>query len=150
MPTEKEYYQKSNQMYEMSKAFYNTQENRLVYVKNSSNSYDNEYFKYFNSACLSSATKVARIKLRSAEYMQCSHYLESWVLNSKEKGQLISLLNAPYSRDARITNWQQIIVTYNDDFFNIDPEETISNTYNKDAFPQALSIAMEMPNYKEL
>ena len=149
MSVEKEYYQKLNQMFEMSKAFHSNQENRLVWVENP-NSYNNEYFKYFNSARLSSATKVARIKLRSAEYVQHSDYLESWVLNSKEKDQLIDLLNAPYSRDSRITNWQQIIVTYNDDFFNIDPEETIFDSYDKDAFPQALSIDMEMPNYKDL
>ena len=68
MSIEKEYYQKLNQMFEMSKAFHSNQENRLVWVENP-NSHNNEYFKYFNSARLSSATKVARIKLRSAEYV---------------------------------------------------------------------------------
>ena len=151
MTIEKDYIKKL-QFYipEMSKAFHSDEENVNVWVENP-NTYNNEYFKYYNHANIRSASKVARIKLRSPEYIK-SHRdnKELWILNSSERKTLIELLNLPYARDPRITNWQQIIVTYNDDFFNIVPEDTIADSYDKSKFPQALSINMPMPDYTQL
>lgn len=151
MEPEKEYIRQiQNYMPEMSKAFHDNEKNRVVWVENPS-THNNEYFKYYDHARPSSASKVARIKLRSPEYVkEHADYLEEWTLNASEKKTLLNLLQSTYTRDKRITNWQQIIVTYNDDFFNIDPEDTISGNIDFDKYPDALPIDLPMPDYTKL
>lgn len=136
---------------EMSMAWNSKQYNRCVWVENPS-SFENKYFKYLNGLTFGRADKCARISMLEAKYIQHKDYggKQNWILNNKEKKELVNLMKQPNKKYADCTNWQATLITYNEDNFGIDFDETIFNTFDKVQYPQAFSIDYPMPNYLEL
>ena len=134
---------------EMSMAWISKQNNRCVWVENPTG-YNNKYFKYLNGASYSKADKVARISLLKPEYLEHSSEKANWVLTVKEKKELVFLMNQTNKKYAPCTNWQATLITYNEDNFAIDFDETINGTFNKAEFPDAFSIDYPMPDYLQL
>lgn len=131
-------------LYEMSKAF--TEDGWTIWVENPS-THNNAYFKLFDASSPTKATKVARIWLTRPVYVKGHSGLPNWILTKQELKTLIKCLKQPYRKNKEITNWQQMIVTYNDAFCNIDSEDTISGNYEDE---DALPIDYPMPDYMRL
>ena len=140
-----------NQINEMSMAWVNKNANTCCWIENPSG-YQNDYFKYYNSFSYRKADKVARISLIKPEYLEHTNYdgKDNWVLNSKERKELIDFMNKPSKVHKGLTNWQTTLVQYNFDNFYIDPEDTINSTFNIEEYPNAFDIKTPMPNYLEL
>lgn len=139
---------------EMSKAFSERQANITIWVEDKS-THNNRYMKVYNSAKdpVHLATKVARIYIEKAEYVKNNkeRNVKEWIFTEKEKRFFVKLLQSPYSKNPSITNWQQIICTYNYGFYDIDPEDTINNKIAlEDLKSGALLVSTEMPDYLKL
>lgn len=148
-------------LYEMSKAF-SYKDRRIdvcAWVENPMG-VDNQYFKYYDCSSIPSAKKVARIRLDRPEYVGGIHQernFKKWILSNKEKQELINILKMPSDRYKGYTKWQDVLMTYNYDNFDIIPEKTIKGEiteYSKDPkMPKHLKpydINTPMPNYLEL
>ena len=121
------------------------------------NWYGEEYFKVYDNLSIGRAKKLARIKFRSPEYV--IHYNSNWVLNTKEKKELIKFLKEPNKLlDGVSTNWQYAIVMFNreaylnehsfqDLIITIEEQQQLDD---KDARKYYLPIDLQMPNYLEL
>ena len=111
-----------------------------------------EYFKLYNNAKKSAATKVARIMFRSAKYVYHTNYdgKEDWILNAKEKKYLVTALKKkakhPYEE---YTNWQKAILLFNDEK-DLDQEKTLKNLLPKPKYKNYLPFNLEMPDYTKL
>lgn len=138
-------------LYEMSMAWTSKSNNRCVWVENPTG-YNNKYFKYLDGVTFNKAERVARISMLSATYLNHSNSdgLRNWKLNSKEKKELVNLMNQANKKYTGCTNWQATIITYNEDNFGIDFDETINGTFSKEEYPNAFDIDYVMPNYLEL
>lgn len=138
-------------MYEMSMAWNSKQKNKCVWVENPSG-YENKYFKYLNGQTYGKADKCARISMITPTYVEHKDYggKSNWVLNSKEKKELVQLMNEPNKKYNGCTNWQATLITYNEDNFGIDFDETINGTFDKTEFPNAFDINTPMPDYSKL
>ena len=146
-----EHFSKDNQINEMSMAWNSKQNNRCVWVENPSG-YNNRYFKYLDGVTFGQANRCARISLLKPEYIQHSNYgnKQNWRLTDKEKKELIMLMNQSNKKYQGCNNWQATLITYNEDNFGIDFDETINNTFDKKKYPKAFDINTPMPNYMEL
>lgn len=71
-----------------------------------------EYFKLYNSADPTKATKIARIKFREADYVihRNNGGKKNWILNSRERRQLVEMLN---SLSDKGEVWNEIIYHFN-------------------------------------
>lgn len=138
-------------LYEMSVAWVSKQNNRCVWVENP-NGYENRYFKYLNGVTYDKADKLARISLLSPNYVEHSYNggKQTWELNSKEKKELVNLMNKPCSVNKAFTNWQKTLAQYNLDNFAIEYDETFYSTFNKEEYPNAFDINTPMPDYSGL
>lgn len=138
-------------MYEMSMAWNSKQNNRCVWVENPSG-FENKYFKYLNGITYGQADKCARISMVEPKYVNHKDYggKSNWVLNNKERKELVTLMNQPNKKYSGCTNWQATLITYNEDNFGIDFDETINGTFDKEKYPNAFDINTPMPNYMEL
>jgi len=138
-------------MYEMSMAWNSKQNNRCVWVENPSG-FENKYFKYLNGITYGQADKCARISMVEPKYVNHKDYggKSNWVLNSNERKELVTLMNQPNKKYSGCTNWQATLITYNEDNFGIDFDETINGTFEKEKYPNAFDINTPMPNYMEL
>lgn len=138
------------QMYEMSMAWNSKQENRCVWVENP-NGFENKYFKYLNGITYGKADKCARISMQEPKYVQHRDYdgKSNWILNSKERKELVTLMNKPNKKYQGCTNWQATLITYNEDNFGLDFDETI-NGFDEKEYPEAFNINTPMPDYLEL
>lgn len=134
---------------EMAMAWVDKQANKCVWVENP-NTYSNEYFKYLDSFSYIKADKVARISLQSPEYIEHADSKKSWKLTSKEKKELVMLMNKESRVYKGYSNWQATLIRYNFDNFFINPLDTIEGTFDKVKYPQAFEIDYPMPNYLEL
>lgn len=136
---------------EMSMAWNSKQNNRCVWIENPSG-HNNKYFKYLDGLTFGQAKRCARISLLKPEYLNHSNYgnKENWILNNKEKKELINLMNQPNKKYQGCTNWQATLITYNEDNFGIDFDETINNSFDKEKYPNAFNINYRMPNYMDL
>lgn len=139
---------------EMAKAFSDRKTNTTLWVEDRS-THNNRYMKFYNVAKDPThlATKVARIYVEKPEYVKGhkEHGIKEWILTEKEKRQFVKLLQSPYSRNPNITNWQQVICTFNDGFYDIDPQDTINgNIPHEDLDNGALTIDYPMPDYLQL
>lgn len=136
---------------EMSMAWHSKQNNRCVWVENPTG-YNNKYFKYLNGATYQKADKVARISLLKPEYLKHKDFdgKKLWILNSKEKKELVTLMNKPNKKYLNCTNWQATLITYNEDNFGIDFDDTINSTFSIDEYPDAFDINTPMPDYTKL
>lgn len=78
-----------------------------------------EYFKLYNSADPTKATKIARIKFREADYVihKNNGGKKNWILNSRERRQLEKMLNSPSSDvlSGRQRVWDEMIYHFNNE-----------------------------------
>lgn len=146
-----EEFKKLMPIYEMSMAWISKQNNRCVWVENPSG-YNNKYFKYLNGASYQKADKVARISMLNPVYLEHVDYdsKDNWKLTSREKKELVNLMNQTNKKYDPCTNWQAVLITYNEDNFAIDFDETINGTFDKAEFPDAFPIDFPMPDYTKL
>lgn len=147
-------------MYEMATVTYGNKQYISVNPDSSRGWYNEEYFKVYNSENYRAATGIARIKFRDASYTTHSNSdgKENWKLNSKDKKQLIKLLQSPSKKVKGITNWQYAILQFNleayadanwDECLLLTIEEQ-SGINNKNPKKYWLPIDLPMPNYMEL
>ena len=136
---------------EMSIAWNDREANRCCWVENPTG-YNNKYFKYVDCFTYAKGKYLARISMLGPRYLdhRNSDGKKAWKLNTKEKKELIELMNRPSRENPNITNWQLTICQYNLDNFGIYKDETVSGNIDKSKFPKALDINMPMPNYMEL
>lgn len=123
------------QLYEMSMAFF-YKDRRIdvcAWVENPMST-DNQYFKYYNCSTIPSATKVARIRLDRPEYVGGNHRernLKKWILTESEKKELIEILEGPSSEHEGFNRWQEVLMTYNRDNFQIPFNDSKINDFSK-------------------
>ena len=148
-------------MYEMSKAF--SIKNRRIdvcaWVENPMGA-NNQYFKYYDCSTIPSATKVARIRLDRPEYVGGNHRernLQKWILTTKEKQELVDILMGPSDEFDGLNRWQDIIITYNKDNFNLTTRDILAGDFSRAQRDpkmsdkiQPLPLDYPMPNYMEL
>lgn len=138
------------QLDEMSMAWVDRQENVCVWVENP-DGYNNRYFKYCNSAKYLASTKIAGIeKPQYVKNHTNQKNVEDWILNSVKKKQLINLLNKPSGSHKGLNRWQEIILTYNQDNYQIEPNEIIDGTINLTDFDSAIPLDFPMLDYTKL
>lgn len=137
--------------YEMSMAWRSIQRGRCVWVENPTG-YNNRYFKYLNDTSYQKVDKVARISLSNLEYLKHKDFDDKklWILNSKEKKELVTLINSPSEEYPQLTNWQQTLYTYNRDNFEIPLNEILNNSFDRKKFPYAMDLNTPMPDYTKL
>lgn len=137
---------------EMSMAWIDKNSNKCVWVENPGTHNDNDYFKYLDSFSYHKADKVARISLKEPKYLEHTNQdgKKDWKLNSREKKELISLMNSLSTVRSGYTNWQVTLIQYNFDNFFISPEETINGTFDREEHPEAFDINYPMPDYTQL
>lgn len=121
------------------------------------NFYGIEYFKIYNNKSIKASTKMNRIRFREPKYEP--HSGSNWILNSKEKKDLIELLNASCEKTSGVkNNWQYAIRQFNmeaypdykteaDLIITIEQQNKLDN---KDPRKYYLPIDLPMPNYMEL
>lgn len=138
-------------MNEMAMAWVDQQANKCCWVENP-NTHENDYFKYLDSFSYLKADKVARISLREPVYLEHRNQdgKKNWKLSSKEKKELVTIMNKPSRVYKGCTNWQATIAQYNFDHYSIDPLDTIEDVYDKEKYPKAFSIDFPMPDYTQL
>lgn len=121
------------------------------------NWFGEEYFKVYDNLSIGKAKKLTRIKFGSPEYV--IHYNSNWVLNNKEKKDLIKFLKEPNKRVPGINNnWQYGILMFNmeaNQDFETQQELIITTEEQRlldknDPRKYYLPIDLEMPNYLEL
>lgn len=149
------------ELYEMSMAFHyrNRRIDVCAWVENPM-VVDNRYFKYYNSATINSATKVARIRIDKPQYVggiYKERNLQKWVLTKKEVKELYNLLQTPSDDYDGLTKWQDILVTYNRDNFLLSVKDSIAGNFEKvqkdpkmPKYIEPFTINYPMPNYLEL
>ena len=161
------FYKKEPQfLTEMSKAVTNYNPNMSIWVESPQKGRDVRYFKLYNSNIVSKATKVARISFKKVNYLDHvnSDGKDEWILNNKEKRELIDILTAK-SAFNNITNWKMVILVYNDDNFGIDRNLLLTNKMTKSEYEEivkdinkdtkderykALSLDLPIPDYMKL
>ena len=121
---------------------------------------DNRYFKYYDSQFVSSASKVARIRIDKNEYVGGNHKernLKKWELSNREKQYLMQILHSPSEEHKGLTKWHDILITYNRDNFLLKAEDTINGNLDKAVASPVLPnhvkpfpINYPMPDYLEL
>lgn len=148
-------------LYEMSKAFSfkNKTIDVCVWVENPM-SIDNLYFKYYNCSTIPSATKVARIRIDKPCYVGGNHKelnKQKWILSKNEVRELIEILKSPSDEYDGLNKWQDIIITYNKDNFNLTTKQCLKNDFSsiqKDPkmpeYLQPLDINTVIPDYWNL
>lgn len=112
-----------------------------------------EYFKLYNNAKKSAATKVARIMFRSAKYVyhNANQGKDNWILNTKEKKYIIKAFakKNPAFYNGQYTYWQYAIAQFNLEK-GLDYEKTFKNVGKKLKYPKYLPFDLKMPNYTKL
>lgn len=125
----------------------------LVSVNPDPNREGDEYFKLYNKTSRSSATKIARIAFRKAEYIYHSmnQGKEDWILNAKEKKYIIKAFKKknPAFYDGQYTYWQFAIAQFNLEK-GLDYKKTFKNVGKKLKYPKYLPFDLEMPDYMKL
>lgn len=141
-------------LYEMATAWIDRKTNTCAWVENPTGR-NNRYFKYLNSYSYAKANKVARISLDSPTYLEHTDTKERWVLSNQEKKILVQTLLSK-SKHYNCNQWQEILIKYNYDNLQIEPEDTIIGNF-KDYEPSGkywdkgpFSLDTPMPDYMEL
>lgn len=121
---------------------------------------DNQYFKYYDNMFYDNATKVARIRIDRNKYVGGQHREKNkkkWILSDKEKNELVQILQQPSERYPKYTRWQEVLMTYNYDNFNITPENTMlgkiddsQRNPNMPKYIKPFPIDYPMPDYTKL
>lgn len=136
---------------EMAMAWIDMDANKCCWVENP-NTHENDYFKYLDSFSYIKADKVARISLKEPIYLEHSNEdgKKNWKLSSREKKELVKIMNKKSRVYAGCNNWQATLAQYNFDHYSIPPLDTIEGTFNKEEYPDAFTIDTPMPNYLDL
>ena len=125
----------------------------LVSVNPDPNREDDEHFKLYNKTSRSSATKIARISFRKAEYIYHSmnQGKKDWILNAKEKKYIVKAFKKknPAFYNGQYTYWQFAIAQFNLEK-GLDYEKTFKNVGKKLKYPKYLPFDLEMPDYAKL
>lgn len=118
----------------------------------------NPYFKVYKGTNYQSAEKMCRISFEKPEYIVHTNNngAENWILNSKERKQLVKLLNkksgsASFTK-SEMSNWELAIVEFNKEkgYTQIKTEKLIKKNpkYIKDK--DLLPFNLPMPDYTQL
>lgn len=125
----------------------------LIQVNADEHHIGNPYFKVYNDESYGTATAMNRISFNGPEYIEHTTYgKDRWFLNSKEKQNLVALLNAPSEHIDRrdtsreYTNWEWAIIQYNNEICAVGEKDTVEGRLKG----TALSIDLPMPDYLEL
>lgn len=146
----------SNVLFEMSKAFDIDSPKGTIWVENPTG-YNNKYFKIYNNPSISKATKVARISMLNPSYLKHSDNLgkNNWILSKNQIKNLVMKLDSNSGYD-NITNWELLILIYNNDNYNISPISLQTGKITKDEYEllvkkhkNAMSIFSVRPKYEE-
>ena len=116
------------------------------------NSKNTEYFKLYNNSRPDNASRIARIKFRSPEYVVCHNNggKENWFLNPAEKNMLMKILNQPCEKHTGFSVWQGLILDFNWET-GLDYESTKKNKQSGNMpYPEYLPIDLKIPDYSEL
>lgn len=143
-------YVKQN-LHEMSIAWIDKTINTCCWVENPTG-YNNKYFKYVNSFSYIKGDSMATISLLSPQYLEHKQMKgkKPWKLTSKEKKQLIAIMNKPNRTFPNYTNWQITLAQYNMDNFGIDIIDTLQHNFEEKQYPDAFDINYPMPDYTKL
>lgn len=143
-------------IFEMSKAFSMNNPKGTIWVENPTG-YNNKYFKLYNNSSISKATKVARISMLTPKYLEHSDGSgkKNWILTKNQIKNLVSVLDSESEYDG-ITNWELLILTYNNDNYDINPASLQIGKITKDEYEllvkkhkNAMSIFSDRPKYEE-
>lgn len=108
-----------------------------------------EYFKVYNHIDPERATKIARISFRSSSYI--IHHQnggkKNWVLNQKERKELMQILQSSSKKHPGYTVWQSLILYFNYEV-GLDEEKTKENRIADLRYPMYLPIDLRIPNYE--
>jgi hypothetical protein len=138
---------------ELYKVFANDQYNISVWITG------NNCFKIYNNSLVCKAGKAAYISLFESKYLPYPHdnEIEDWILDHEEQLNLNTLLDQQY-KNTIYTNWEIIIMSYNDVFWGIDREDLLLNGgMTRDNYeeivrktPHALPLRFSKPDYRGL
>lgn len=151
----KEYLEQKS-LCEMSKAFEYTQKKKTYsfWVENPTG-YNNKYFKMWEGISYTKAKKIARISLIQPKYLKHNDDKEEWILNKNLRDELNNILET--KANDKVTFWQLLILTYNNDNYSIPFYNYLSGNMTFDEYENivmskkgSLSLNTKIPNYKEL
>lgn len=113
------------------------------------------HFKLYNAEYAEDATKLCRISITDASYIQYPNNegKEHWILNADEKDRLVSFLNSPDRIGIRpIYSNYQLLVDYINwvDGINRERGGTFKNFVNVRRYKSFLPIDLPMPDYTQL
>lgn len=154
-------FQLKQHLYEMSMAFfYKDKRIDVCAWVETPMTVDNRYFKYYNCSTIPSATHVARIRLDKPEYVGGLHRengKKKWILTKREKEELIEILKGQSTDQPGYTRWQEVLMTYNRDNFNLSFSDSKSNDFSKaqkdpkmSKYLKPFPIDYPMPDYLNL
>ena len=130
---------------------YNLNISLAINLDKNRNLNNTEYFKIYNNARPDKASKIARIKFRSPEYI--IHHnnggKENWFLNSEEKNILMELLKQPCEKYKGFSIWQGLILDFNwETGLNLTETKKNKQTSRFDMpYPDYLPIDLKIPDY---
>lgn len=140
-------------IYEMATVARSTHMHILIQVNPDEHHIGNPYFKVYNNESYDKATSMNRISFTEPLYINHTTYgKKRWFLNSKEKKNLISLLNAPSDHIDRrdtsreYTNWEWAIIQYNNEICAVGEKDTVAGKLKENALP----LDLVMPVYSDL
>lgn len=113
------------------------------------NKINTEYFRVYNNEFPDKATKIARIKFRSCEYVIHNNNGRKtiWFPDRDEIRNIVRILNCPSAKDKGFTVWQSLILSFN--FENgLDFEDTKNNTSDNLIYKNYLPIDLKIPDYE--
>ncbi len=119
----------------------------------------NPYFKVVNHNSFDKATKIARISFLDLKYIihKNTDGKENWILNIKEKKQLVKLFNQKstniFRNGKRMSNWEKAIAQYNLEnrlIGDVEEAEDKKLKDTRDFETDPLPIDLPMPDYMKL
>ena len=118
-----------------------------------------EYFKVFHGRSFRKAQDLARIRFRTPEY---EHYRneadkKDFKLNSKDKKELMRILQSPSELYDGYTIWQDTIMQFNHEAYHIPlkdcknlTQEVINSLANNDIRKKCLPVDLPLTDYIKL
>ena len=142
-------------LYEMAVVGYDESLSIIVEVNPDSKRTGNEYFKVYDSSSKEKAKRVCRILFREPKYVNhrrgrgMTKRMSNWIMNSRERKNLISFLKRESKLFQGLTIWQAAIVLFNNEK-GLQKPETMENFMDKLKYPDYLPIDLPMPDYTQL
>lgn len=135
-------------LYEMATVGWDDDLSIIVEVNPDTRRIGNEYFKVYNSASYRKATKECRILFDKPEYVihRNENGKQNWIMNSKERKNLVWFLNQPSDVFPELSIWKTAIVLFNREK-GLKKSQTMENFVDNRKYPDFLPIDLPMPNY---